>query len=443
MESGMTHIQDVDEHQPVHFFIHIPKCGGNSFSDFLAKQFPLERIYTAAKSIAAWEAHRRHIASASAQLSRVRKGTLLRQRYIEGMREHDLVIENHYTWDIAELLEQHRPLITYVVFRNPKERVASHYLHLRRIPLDAAHSLAPEARELYSLAKQLSLADYCQALERPDVWSTVFNRQTRMMSSHMVSRELYEQSDKEAFFANALANLERANFVADLADLDEFAQLISLDNGWLPPGHLGVLNPGSHAASQTQQLATEVPDEVVALDTALVEAAAQKYQRWKHQVLTDAAVSRWRDHQRSSLPCGNDDRYNVDFCGPLHGTNFHSREGNPPEIYRWLGPDRTSQLFLHVRPDVPQTISVYIAAMIDPDLLAGTQFHVAGAATQPTYAVADNCTVAMLPVPSEASSEGLVTLTITTPFTASDRDRGVGDDSRQKSLALRRIRVQV
>ena len=38
---------------PVHFFIHIPKCGGNTFSDFLAKQFPLEKIYTAEKSTAA------------------------------------------------------------------------------------------------------------------------------------------------------------------------------------------------------------------------------------------------------------------------------------------------------------------------------------------------------------------------------------------------------
>lgn len=437
----MTQSQELSGPQPVHFFIHIPKCGGNSFSDFLAQQFPLDRIYTAEKSIAAWEAHRRQVAAAPDKLSRVNKGALLRNRYINGMRDHDLVIENHYTWDIAELLEQHRPVITYVVLRNPKERVASHYLHLRRIPLETAHELAPEAREVYALAKQLSLADYCQALDRPDVWSTVFNRQTRMMSSSIVSRERYERSDKEAFIANAIANLERADFVADLADLDEFARLISLSNGWLPPGRLGVLNAGPHAPSLAQQLAAEVPDEVVALDTALTQGAAKKYRQWKEQVLGEAAVALWRHRQRT-LPTPTPENYDIDFSGPLHGTNFHSREGRPPETYRWMGPDRTSQLFVAVRPHVPQTISVYIAAMIDPDLLTNTQFQVDGAVVQPAYAVADNCTVAMLPVSAETSSEGLVTLTITTPLTASDRDRGLGSDIRQKSLALRRIRVQ-
>ncbi len=40
---------------PVHFFIHIPKCGGTTFSDYLSRHFPLERIYTASKSTEAWE----------------------------------------------------------------------------------------------------------------------------------------------------------------------------------------------------------------------------------------------------------------------------------------------------------------------------------------------------------------------------------------------------
>jgi hypothetical protein len=440
MERGMTEGQETAEDQPVHFFIHIPKCGGNTFSDFLAKQFPLNRIYTAEKSIAAWEAHRTHVAANPSTLSRLEKSTLLRQRYLNGMRHHDLVIENHYAWDIAERLEQHRPLITYVVFREPKERVASHYLHLRRIPLDAAHSLAPEAREDYDLAKQLSLSDYCQTLDRSDVWSTVFNRQTRMMSSALVTREWYEAADKEAFFANALANLERADFVGDLKDLDEFAQLISLANGWLPPGPLGMLNANTNTVSPVQQLAAEVPDEVVAHDMALTAAAARKYEQWKRRVLMEASVALWRDRQRA-LATTTADSHDIDFCAPLHGINFHGREGSPPNIYRWMGPARTSQLFVPVRPRIPQHISVFIAAMIDPDLLTATQFCIDGSQIQPSYSIADNCTVAMLPISAEASSSGLVTLTITTPLTASDRDKGLGSDTRQKSLALRRIRV--
>ncbi|NBP80167.1 hypothetical protein EBU58_05515, partial [bacterium] len=250
------------EPQPVHFFIHIPKCGGNTFSDFLAKQFHVEKIYTAEKSTAAWEEHRKELAARAEQLSGEDKGAMLRERFAAEMRSHDLVIENHYNWVIADLLRQHRQLKTYVIVREPRERVASHYLHLRRIPVEEAHTLAPEGRELYGLAKDLSITDFCRC-DRYDVWSSVFNQQARTINSQTISRVLYQQCDQQAFLENSLANLSQINFVADLADLDEFAQLVSLANGWLPPGRMGVLNPGKHMASEASDLAAAVPEEVV------------------------------------------------------------------------------------------------------------------------------------------------------------------------------------
>lgn len=425
----------------MHFFVHIPKCGGNTFSDFLAKQFPLERIYTAEKSTTAWEAHRRHIAAMAEQLSRENKGALLRKRFIDGMRAHDLVIENHYTWDIAELLEAHRPLITYVVLREPRERVASHYLHLRRIPVESAHELAPEGRDLYGFAKQASLAEFCQTLERPDIWSTVFNRQTRTMSSQIVSRILYEQCDKQAFLDNALANLERADFVADIEDIDEFAHLVSLANGWLPPGRMGVLNPGKHSRSQTQELAQQVPDELVDLDLMLYEAAKAKYRSWKQRVLETAALDLWRHSRLAGLALPEGDVWEFGFEGPLQATNFHSREGSGREIFRWMGPELSSRIFVPVRPGVPQQVSVFIAAFIDPDVFPGTTYSVNGVAAVPVCSVEDNCTVATFAISPEQASAGGIELCITAPFTASDRDKGLGSDTRQKAMALRKIRV--
>ena len=94
---------DHGEQAPVHFFVHIPKCGGNTFSDFLARQFPLEKIYTAEKSTAAWEDHRRDIAARAEQLSRENKGALLRRRFIDGMRQHDLVM-----WDNRAVMHRAR-----------------------------------------------------------------------------------------------------------------------------------------------------------------------------------------------------------------------------------------------------------------------------------------------------------------------------------------------
>lgn len=438
----MPHETETTATQPVHFFIHIPKCGGNTFSDFLAKQFPLEKIYNADKSTAAWEAHRRDVAGMPEKPSRGRKAALLRQRHIDQMLMHDLVIENHYTWDFVERLTPHRRLVTYVVVRDPKERVASHYRHLRRIPVESAHHLAPEARDLYRLAKELGLAEFCGAVDRADVWATVFNRQTRAMSSQVASRAYYETVDPEQFLANALENLKRADFVADLQDVDEFAHLVSLANGWLPPGRMDVLNPGSPRRPETQTAASDVPDDVVALDLALVDAARQHYRDWKHRLLTETVVTHWRQRRQPGPPPADRDAWDIDFAAPLEATNFHGREGTPPHVHRWMGPERESRVFLPVRPGIPQRVSISIAAMVDPAVLAGTRFCLNGRQATPTFSISDNCTVATLHIPADATPSGLTELTMTVPFTASDHDTGSGTDTRRKSLALNRIRIQ-
>ena len=428
------------EPQPVHFFIHIPKCGGNTFSDFLAKQFHVEKIYAAEKSTAAWEEHRKELAARAEQLSGEDKGAMLRERFAAEMRSHDLVIENHYNWVIADLLRQHRQLKTYVIVREPRERVASHYLHLRRIPVEEAHTLAPEGRELYGLAKDLSITDFCRC-DRYDVWSSVFNQQARTINSQTISRVLYQQCDQQAFLENSLANLSQINFVADLADLDEFAQLVSLANGWLPPGRMGVLNPGKHMASEASDLAAAVPEEVVELDMQIYEAASRQYDRWKTDVLSEAAVTLWKHRAQRVTP--ESDCWEIDFRGPLQGTNFHSREGVGLDTFRWMGPDKDSRLFVSVRRGVPQQIAIFIAAFIDPGLLSGTTFRINGVDATPVLSVEDNCTVATFEVSADATASGLVEMLISPPFTASDRDKGFGSDSRQKSMALRRIRIAV
>lgn len=435
----MPHETETTATQPVHFFIHIPKCGGNTFSDFLAKQFPLEKIYTAEKSTAAWEEHRRRRAAMGDAAAEKNLGDLLRQCYVDGMKIHDLIVENHFTWDIAERLAVVRPLKTYVIVREPRERVASHYLHLRRIPLEETHALAPEGRELYELAKQLSLADFCRRCDRYDVWSSIFNRQARTLNSDTVNRVLYQQCDTHAFLENSLTHLSEADFVADLADLDEFSQLVSLANGWLPPGRMSVLNRGKHTATEASDLATAVPDDVVELDMQIYEAARAQYQRWKAAVLSDAAVTLWKHRAPRVTP--EKDRWEIDFREPLQATNFHGREGAGSDTFRWMGPERDSRLFVPVRPGASQQIAVFIVAFIDPNLLSGTTFRVNGMDAAPVVSVEDNCTVATFDVSADATASGLVELLISPPFTASDRDKGFGSDSRQKSMALRRIRV--
>jgi len=429
---------------PVHFFIHTPKCGGTTFSNYLSRHFPLERIYTASKSTQTWAKFRRERAAVEAQAQDSGALDPLEQRLVNDMKEYDLVAENHFSWRIVELLKRYRPVVAYGLFRDPKERVASHYLHFQRIPTETAHELVPESRDQYQLAKELSIADWCaQASDRPEIWPSAFNLQTRMMSSAQINPYLYERLDPEAFFENAVSNFESIDFVADLSDLDEFMQLVSLSNGWLPPGEPVSLNEGSPAASLAKSLANEVPDELVSLDLRLLELVRHRYRTWKQELLSAVAIKQWRQAQGSFNAVATRNGWEMDFAQPLWGTNFHGREGNPPNVHRWLGPGRQSLLFLPVQQGAAASISLYILAMITPDVLSGTRFQVDGVDVSPQFSIDDNCTVATFTLTAEQATNDTVALAITTPMTTCERDRGIGTDTRQKSLALRRVRATI
>lgn len=84
---------------------------------------------------------------------------------------------------------------------------------------------------------------------------------------------------------------------------------------------------------------------------------------------------------------------------------------------------------------------MFIAAFIDPDVFIGLTYRINGVAAAPVCSVEENCTVATFAISPEDAASGAVELCITAPFTASDRDKGLGSDTRQKSMALRKIRV--
>ena len=437
----MNHSQ-VDPSTPVHFFIHIPKCGGNTFSDYLSRHFPIDRIYTAAKSTTTWERFRQEHNTAEKQSSDVSALVPLDQRFINDMKAHDLVAENHFSWRKVDLLRRHRPVVAYALFRDPKERVASHYLHFQRIPIETAHELVPESREQYQLAKQLSIADWCaKAWENPEIWPSVFNLQTRVLASSLINRDLYSKLDPEAFFGDAVGNLESIDFVADLPDLEEFMQLISVSHSWLPPGEPVSLNKGAPSASLAKTLAKEVPDDLVALDLRLLDLVRYRYRTWKKELLSAAAIRQWRQTQGFFNAIATPNGWELDFAQPLWGTNFHGREGDAPKIHRWLGPSRQSLLFLPVKRGSAARISLYILAMIAPEVLSDTRFQIDGVDVGPQFSIDDNCTVATFTLTAEQATDDTVALAIITPMTASERDRGIGTDTRQKSLALRRIRI--
>lgn len=126
---------------------------------------------------------------------------------------------------------------------------------------------------------------------------------------------------------------------------------------------------------------------------------------------------------------------------PVQSCNLHPAEGTGAESFRWLGPQLESRFLVPVIPGLPHHLSLVIVAFMAPEVFSGATYHIDGVAAAPVCSIEDNCTVATFAISPEQASAGGIELCITAPFTASDRDKGLGTDTRQKSMAIRTIRV--
>jgi hypothetical protein len=417
---------------PIHFFLHIPKCGGNTFSDYLSRHFPLPAIYTAEKSTADWQKHQQ-LKATDDSIS----PDLLNQRYADSILCHDLAAENHFTWRTLQLVANHRPIIVYALLRDPRERIASHYLHLRRIPLTSPTNHGFASNDLYSLARELSLPQFCRRLDRNDVWATIFNLQTRNLSRHHLGPSNWDIIGEQAILDDTLQNITQIDHLADLSDLDEFTSLVSLNNHWLPPGELSILNPGDRP-NAAKDMAQQVPDEVVALDQAVVEAGRKQYAQWRKRIFHNAAIALWKA-SKPAIPSGH--AWEISFDDALPGINFHGREGAGCNTVRWMGPKCESQLFLPVRPGLPHTITISFVAFLEPKLFLQTNFLINGHVVIPEFSASGGLTIATIKVEPEQTNTGMVELRIKAVRTISAEALGQSDDKREKSLAICRIRI--
>lgn len=425
---------------PIHFFLHIPKCGGTTFSDYLSRHFPRPAIYTAEKSI---DIFRRHEdMKAAGQIPQKNYSNTLDQSYTESMQPFDLVVENHFSWTTMQRLGHYRELVIYTILRDPRERAISHYKHLGRIPFDHSSSEDPVSLSLYQLARELPAHKFFERITDSRIWGSFFNMQTRFLSSHPLNRGNWNSIGEDQILEDVLNNLNRIDFVADLKDLEEFTQLISLSNGWLPPGQLNALNKGEHSQEKESEL-SQVPESIIALDQVVYEAGLKKYAAWRDKVLHDATLELWTQKTKHNHLSQSGDQWEMSFEDILYGNNFHAREGRGKETARWMGPGLESQLYIPVRPGVTNWISVYIAAFIKPELYTTTKYSINGKEVKPIGSTDDNCTVVTFPVDSNQSRSGIVQLGIKVDQTTSEFAlRGI-PDKREKSIAIRRVKVSL
>ncbi|MBD3672062.1 MAG: sulfotransferase family 2 domain-containing protein [Planctomycetaceae bacterium] len=432
---------EASDSKPMHFFLHIPKCGGTTFSDYLSRHFPRSAIYTADKSIADYQIHQQ--LKAAGQISSKDNFRLLSQRYVESMQSCDLIVENHFEWIVMQSLVKSRKLVLYTLLRDPRERIVSHYKHLRRIPLDDSKGLSHDQMAAYRLARELSFGEFCRQIDQFYIWSNFYNLQTRFLSSHHLNRVIWSQLGEQAILEDALKNLSRIEYVADVKDLNEFARLISLDSHWLPPGRLGALNAGEHSSQTEADLISQVPDSLVALDQVLYEEGLKKYAAWREKVLQKATLELWRNSHQRDQRFLSEDEWELNFEDELFGDNFHGREGKGKETFRWMGPDRESHLYLPVRPGVPHWISVYLLAFITPEMFSKTTYFINGREVAPVCSTAEGCTVVTFAVDPADTNSGVVELAIRADHTTTEYALNRSSDKREKSIAVKRVKLSL
>ena len=172
------------------------------------------------------------------------------------------------------------------------------------------------------------------------------------------------------------------------------------------------------------------------LDTAPTAHLVDTYQAVFTLLCHLLTRPRHQPSPRTAAPAGL-----FDCSSTLQVSNAHRLEGLGTESFRWLGPHQTSRILVPVQPNMPQQLSVFIAAFIDPEVFAGATYHLNGIPALPVCSVENHCTVATFAISPEATSAGAIELTITAPFTASELEKGLSTDPRQKSMALRQVRL--
>lgn len=432
---------DLGREEFAHFFLHIAKCGGNTFSAFLSNNFQSSQIYSASESQRDWEKYRldREEQLKNGTLLEWRKTNNLHEYFARGMRPYDLIAQNHFSLQAANILSEHRKLKRYCLFRDPRERVASHYLHLRRIR--KAHRLAPEGETFYHYARSVEIEEFCQALHRGDVWNAIFNRQFRSLLPD-ASRTYFEQSDVDGLVALALSNLDTFDYVADLSDLQEFCELISEDNSWGHPGPVGCLNRGGHNDQRLAELCERVPYDIVELDDMLLTAVRRRYLEQREEKRTRVASD-----EKQLIGMGNILRnhgeWNANLLARFGCRNFYTVERDGPNVHCWLGPDLVSSIVVPMVAGEDHKIDIYLKAFVTPKILEGTKFQLDSRCLTAVYGIGEQCTVVHLHIPAKDVTSASGELRICAPFVSSEVAEQWGEDVRLKSMALAKVVVKV
>jgi len=193
------------ERRPALIFLHIPKCGGNSFLDFLKFNLPAGAAFDVNLGL---------------QYAR-------RLRELEGLDEAERLqlqfVSGHLPWGVHEWLPQGGEYVT--LLRHPVDRIVSHYCFVKENPKHPLYATVTERR--------LTLVEYATS----GLSSELQDGQTRMLCGRASVDSLRGHAGlTRADFESACGNLLGEQMHFGLVELyAESQQLIARQLGWDAP----------------------------------------------------------------------------------------------------------------------------------------------------------------------------------------------------------------
>lgn len=191
--------------RPALIFLHIPKCGGNSFLDFLKFNLPVEGAFDVNFGL--------QYARRLRELEQLDEAERLQLQFISG----------HLPWGIHEWLPQGGEYVT--LLRHPVDRIVSHYCFVKENPKHPLYATVTERR--------MTLAQYAVS----GLSSELQDGQTRMLCGR-ASIDSLRGHDRltRADFELARSHLLGEDMHFGLVELyPESQQLIARELGWKAP----------------------------------------------------------------------------------------------------------------------------------------------------------------------------------------------------------------
>lgn len=424
------------------FFVHIPKCGGTTFSAWLSQHYARKEILEALQTQPLIRRYRQLFG----QYLRFPTSAAGRNIPPEGeqllamVASKRLIVENHI--HVGAFLSLSGKFRGLTMVREPRARILSLYRHIRRAPLDKDPRLPSEFMERAKAARSSDFPEFIRRVvagKNRLGYREFDNWQVRQLST---CPDVEDASDA---LDNAMENLGQIEFVGLTEELDTFASLVAACMGWPPPSAIQRLNvyagPGTDAGGPDAGLLAAIPDELVIADEQLYRAATHRYRELVRRVAFVSAREKFLRQGESRQAIGAD-RYVIDMDEALAGDGWHAREGKVGESVRWIGPNTSARVYLPTIPGRIVEIQVWIVALMSQTIFDSTKYRFNGVELPPRFHIAENMTVATIEILASINDRRVGELEISSDATATALELFGVDDIRPKTIAVRKFVVR-